>query len=98
MPTIRDIERAFRDEPPEKADERRRRLASVLHWPGMANSVRWQAQKEGAPVATRDAVLTLVEESRAQARWGRRMFWLTVVNIALAAAFAVANIIVFIVL
>jgi len=80
MPTIRDIERAFRDEPPEKADERRKRLADVLRPPDMARSLAWQAEKESAAVATRNAVLTLVEETRSHGRW---MLALTAANVVL---------------
>jgi hypothetical protein len=41
----------------------------------------WFAEKETAPVETRDAVLELLGETR---RWGRRMFMLTAANVVLA--------------
>jgi hypothetical protein len=83
MPTIADLKRVLANETPEQAEDRRRRLADALRVPDIAASMQWQAEKEVAPVVTRDAVLALVEESRSQARWGRRMFWLAAANVAL---------------
>lgn len=74
-------------ESPEKAEERRTRLADAFSVPKISpEALGWQFEKETAPIATRDAVEALLEESRAQARWGRWMFWLTVANVVLAAA------------
>jgi hypothetical protein len=92
MATIRDLERVLGSESPEMAEERRKRLTDAFSTPTIEPEVlRWQIEKDAAPVATRDAVLALIEEGRAQARWGRRMFWLT----ALSVAVAIANIAVF---
>jgi hypothetical protein len=84
---IADLKRALADESPEEAEERRKRLTDALSMPTIKPEVlRWQLEKDAAPVTTRDAVLALVEEGRAQARWGRRMFWLTALSIAVALA------------
>ena len=85
MPTIADLERALTNETPEETQDRRRRLADALRPPDMAASMRWRAEREAAPVVTRDAVLALVEE----ARWGR---WLTAANVALT----LINIVIFV--
>jgi hypothetical protein len=61
--------------------------------PGLsADAMRWYAEKEAAPVATRDAVraLTAAVESlvRAQQRSDRRQFWIGVAILALTALIA----------
>jgi hypothetical protein len=54
---------------------------------------RWQAEKEGAPVATRNAVLALLDEIRAEADRDRWILRLAVVSVVVTTIATVATII-----
>jgi hypothetical protein len=54
---------------------------------------RRQAEKEAAPVATRDAIFKMLDEIRAEADRGRWMLRLTVVSVVLAAVATIAAVV-----
>jgi hypothetical protein len=94
MATIRDLERVLGSELPERAEERRKRLADAFSVPMMSpEAMRWQADEEAAPVATRDAVFEMLDEIRAEADRGRWMLRLTVVSVVLAAVASIAAVV-----
>ena len=68
MPTIRELEEALARELPEDAEQERWDPARTLLSP---EAMRWSMEKESAPIAMRDALLSVLAEARATNRFAR---------------------------